>query len=341
MNPVTEEQKMNTTKTLAIVGFVVLIVFTVWLAVQIVSYIPSAFSSLASIADSIYNRNESKEFLVANEKSMVNTGDVFTISWSEQRQKGTYEISFVCHEGVAVEARLNGQAISEIPCDTEVDLGTRTSLEVRLLSEKDRFADVAYTVFFIPDNTDSPIVSKQNRVTVVNASIPTTGRPEGEVAGETNEEEEEETPVVTTPTTPTPKPPVYIEEVVYAIPVSNPNGVTDLKVTFLGVGHITNNNVFNNTGTIRLGQKGAFQFEVKNIGTKTADNWSYEAELPMGIDYTSGAQQALRPNERAIITLGFEGVTKTGTETFGVTTHASGDIQNSNNSFNWAVFIVR
>lgn len=343
MNNVTQEQKDSVTKTLAIIGFVAAILFAVWLAVQIVSVIPSAFSSLASIADGVYNYNEDTELTVATKNSVNNTGEAFTITWSDMPRPGTYAFSYACTEGTALDARNTDGDIVALACDTELLLGTATAIDVVVTSEKQRFIDVPYTLVYIPnDETKNDIITK-SKVTIVNASIPTSSsvaaeETETEVVADTdvdttNNEVAEPVAEVATPA------PQMVEEVVYEIPTSNPVGVIDLQITFLGVGTLTDK-TFTRTSVIDRDEQGAFQFEVKNVGTKTAEDWTYEAKLPSGIEYDAGEQKPLKPNEKAVITLGFEGLSQLGVERFGVSIDAQGDINPANNSFTWAVEVV-
>lgn len=335
---ITDEQKSSLTKALAIVGFIALIIFTVWLAVQIVRVLPNAFSSLASLADSVYNYEESDDFLTAPQKSVVNAGESFTITWSEVRNDGTYTFTYACADGVAVDMRTSGNDIVSIACDTPTPLDTATQLELVISSEKARFVDVKYTITFTPTSGDP--IETASTVTIVNATIPTSGIvPEDEIS----EEDDEETPTSPEVSTPRPSTPTYtpgtpttIRKVIYGIPTSDPNGKIDLAVTFLGVGTL-NGKVFTPKSKIDIDDMGAVQFEVKNIGTKTAEDWEYEVELPFGMSHVSGDQKALKPNERAVITLGFEGLTQTGTERIEAQIDAKGDIRKNNDSFVWSV----
>lgn len=348
---VTEEEKSAFTKVLAIVGFFALIILMVWLAVKIVGVLPNAFSSLASIADSVYNYDEDETLSVATEKSVVNAGESFIITWEPLAAAGTYNFSYACTEGVSVEVRDETGAIRPLSCDTPFAVNGMSSLDVRVASEKNRFTDIRYTLAFIPEDTNRDIITKEGLATIVNATIPTTTETAGEetpeVAEETPAEETpaptvvaaEETPKPTPAPTPAPTTPSYVQEVVYSVPVSDPNGSIDLQITYKAVGTMTGSK-FTPKSRIETDEKGAIQFEIKNIGTKTATDWSYEAELPSGIEYKSGAQKALKPNERAIITLGFEGIGETGTEKFGVTVDAVGDNVSRNDAFTWAVTIV-
>ena len=341
MNQVTEERKESVTKSLAIAGFIAIILLIVWLAVQIVSIIPSAFSSLASIADSVYG-TPNNELIVATKNSVINSGESFTVSWTEMRGNGTYSFSYECTDGVAVDIRKGSGGITSVACDTQFDLSDTTSVDVLIASEKQRFTDVLYSITYSVEGI-SEKTKGDTIITVVNASIPTSN----EFASEEEEEEiveEPTTPEVTTPTKPTTPvlvagEPTTIETIVYQIPVSNPNGKIDLQVTHLGVGTLSGN-VFTPTPTIDQDKKGAIQFEIKNIGTKTATDWSYEATLPSDIGYESGDQKPLKPNEKAVITLGFEGITRVGIEKFGAEVTAKDDVNKANNKYIWSVEVV-
>lgn len=343
MNQVSEERKDAVTKTLAIIGFVAAILFAVWLAVQVVSVIPSAFSSLASIADSVNNYDKNAQLIVVNDTSVVNAGEAMTVSWSDMTLDGDYSFSYGCTDGAALSLRTGGEII-DLNCGESINLHNSNKVEIMLESEKQRFIDVPYTVTFSPKSGAEDTVT-ESKITVVNASIPTTGIATEEIKEETIATPEPEVPakpagstnsnggyVAGTPTT--------IKVPIYAIPTSDPKGTTDLAVTFLGVGILTNNDTFVRAGTIGTDQTGAFQFEVKNLGTKTSDTWSYEADLPSGISYDSDTQKALKPNEKAIITIGFDGISQTGTETFGAKISTKSDTKSNNNSFTWAVKIV-
>lgn len=342
MNQVTQEQKDAVTKTLAIVGFIAAILFAVWLAVQVVSVIPSAFSSLASIADGVYKYNDDVPLTVVTKNSVVNTGEAFTLTWTQMPRPGTYSFSYECTEGASIDIRDAQNNVVGLNCATPLSLGSQTTLDIIVTSEKQRFTDITYSVAYRPNDTSREMLTSNSQITIVNASIPTravaTDEPaEGTVAGESTSEPEAvpQSPntglVAGTPTT--------IETLIYAIPVSDPNGTVDLAVTYLGVGELEGK-TFIPGGTIDKDAQGAFQFSVQNIGTKTSKDWTYEALLPSGIEYASKVQDVLKPNEKAIITIGFEGLTQVGIERFGATVTTSTDVNTNNNNFTWAVEVV-
>ena len=104
MNQVTNEQKDQVMNTMAIIGFVAIIIFGVWLAVQIVGLMPQAFSSLASITDGVYNyEDENSELNVATDNSVVNAGTSFLVSWDTITADGLYTFTYNCTDGTSVD----------------------------------------------------------------------------------------------------------------------------------------------------------------------------------------------------------------------------------------------
>ena len=87
-------------------------------------------------------------------------------------------------------------------------------------------------------------------------------------------------------------------EYVYQIPTSNPNGIVDLETSYVGVGDSSGL-----TDSLEKNDSGVLFFEVKNIGTKTSDDWRFTVSLPDNQTYTSERQLALKPNERATLAL--------------------------------------
>lgn len=345
---------MSTTQTpntrvriLAIAGFVLIIILLVWVAVRLVALLPGAFASLASIASSIYNERPTTEIVVANNKSIVNDGESFTINWTNLNRAGTYTFTYDCTDGVALDMRFPANQVTAIPCGEVIKLGADvTTLEVMARSEMRRFVDIAYTIGFIPSGDSAVAYVTPSTFTIVNVRIPqsqsgTVTEPTGEIAGESTTEEPEEPTAPDVPSTPiAPAQPTIIATEIFELPSSNPNGFVDLGVKYLGVGRMTNDNDFIPGGTINQDTRGAFQFEVRNFGTKTSDDWTFEATLTSGATYESDTQEGLLPNERSIITIGFDTVGETGAQSFGAEIDVNDDTNRQNDSFSWAVNII-
>lgn len=344
----TQKHPSTSVKVLAIAGFVVVIGFLLWLAVTLVTALPSAFSSLASIAEGIQQNRPATTMTVANANSIVNNGEGFAISWTDINRAGVYTLAYTCTDGVAVDMRYPANNITSVPCGETIRLGSDvTSLELIARSEKKRFIDIDYTIGFIPNGADAVAYSTDSSFTVVNVNIPqsqsiaTTDteaddtEPTGEVAGETTDDTVEE------PSTPvTPGEPTVVATEIFELPSSDPDGFVDLAIKYLGTGRLTNDNEFIPGGTIDSDSRGAFQFEVRNLGTKTSDEWSFEAALPTGREFASDEQDGLLPNEYSVITLGFDLTGETGAQTFGAEIDVDDDRVAGNNDFTWAVTIT-
>ncbi len=337
MNQVPEQKKDSVTKTLAILGFVAVIILIVWLAVRVVALIPGAFSSLASIADSVYNTTTDAELVVTTENTVINDGESFIISWNQLPGSGTYSFAYKCAEGVSFDLRISNSVIEPIACNSFVDLGDNTEVQVIINTEKQRFTDVEYAIAYNQDGVEP--ITTSSIVTVVNATIPTTAVAVAE--NDTTPDTTTVTPPTTEttggatntakPTTPVAGTPRIVEQYIWQIPVSDPKGYIDLQVTHVAIG-VMKGGIFYAQTELEEDEAGVLRFEIKNIGTKTADRWNYEVELPTGETYDSGNEKALKPNERVVLTIGFDGLDE-GKEEYSVDVTARGDINTKNNDY--------
>jgi hypothetical protein len=339
-----ERQKMTTIKTLAIIGFIVALVFLAWLAVQAVRLAPAGWGKLSSLVTGA--KTETPEFTIATGANRINVGETLTVSWTRPAEEGEYSFSYQCADGVAAEIVSEDGNRSPIGCDTDLSLGTDvSSVAIVFSSEKNRYVDVSYTLSFKTANDETPY-ERVGTVTVVNTSLSANGVAEGEstTTEPTPDTNEPETPAPNTNTTRTP--PVQYRTVpvtVTRMPVSNPNGYTDLAVTFIGVGtYNANTKIFTPKTSLREGERAALRFEVKNIGTKTSSEWYFNATLPTGTDlvFKSTANAPLKPNERQVITLQFDGVSENGDERVVVTVIGGDDAITANNSFSKVISIT-
>ncbi len=220
-----------------------------------------------------------------------------------------------------------------------------------------------YTITFHGTNDIDPRALGTSSVTVINSEIQTIlVIDESKTVTETIDETIEvvevepvvEEPVVKEPevikppvktppvVSPTPKPvpqaPVYEQEFVYTIPVSDPNGRTDISTKFISLGTIIGNTFFK--GEVKQNSTGAIQFEVKNLGTKTSSDWIFKVKMPNETTFTSTKQSPLKPNERALITIGFNSDSDS-THTFVVTIDESTDTYSLNDRFSQTVTFAK
>lgn len=324
----TETTNRPIRKVAAIIGFVALLVLIAWLSITIVKNVPGSFASLASLAESVRsfdysrvdNASDDEAVKTITENMLVVTSDTNVIesdsnvrlSWTDASAQGSFIFSYECSDGVVMTI-VENDGVRNINCGTNYNLGNTNNITLRVISDESRFADINYTLGFIATNETEPSATADAVVTVVNEGVPLTF---ADATAETDEEEVtavEEKPSETTPepetiteesapTTPT-QGQEFVQEFTYTIPVSNPNGRIDLATRFLAVGTITGNTFV--VGQLNNEESGAIQFEVKNLGTKTSEKWTYTVSLPSGGMVESPAQDALEPNERAVITIGF------------------------------------
>lgn len=345
-----QQKKDSILKSLAIIGFIGTILVIAWLSITLVHLAPSAFSSLASLAETLNQKRqdlaatESEEWSLAlkTDTTLITPSDPVEISWNQATSGGYFTFSYACADGVAVDL-IGVTGLGSIACDTNYNLGNATSLSFTVDSEKNRYADMAYTIAFMGSNDTVARTSETRQVTIINNSladgdaspepIPTVPTPEITPSVPTPAPE-----VVVTPTKPSTPAPAYTEEIIYITPVSDPNGRVDLGVRFLGTGTIVNNRFV--PGTISLENNGAIQFEVKNYGTKTSGLWNLTVSLPDGSQYEAKAEAALKPNERATMTIGFAKTSKT-THTFLISVQTDNEQYLLNNSLQQLVRFVK
>ena len=283
MNQVQNNDKDRVMKTLAIVGFIAVVAFGVWLAVQIVSLVPNAFTSLASIADSVYNYDPTTEEVVDEEDD--NRG-IFGFG-NNNEDEDSNDVIVLTEDDFPEDNYFigNGEKMTTDSEDDEMD-------------------------YYDEDDEN--------------------GYEEPTVVTETSSE----------PTPYLPQEPQFIETVTYSVPTSNPNGYVDLATKIVAVGHITSSGNFVQGARMDNDTRGAFQFEVKNIGTKTSDEWDFVAKLTAGQTFKSPTQLALKPQERVVFTLGYDNVGEDGISVIAVNVQSDDDTNSENDSFTWAVSVV-
>lgn len=340
-NQTEQESKDRILKSFAVAGFIAIIIIIAWLGIKLVSTLPNAFSSLASIADTVYNYKKPEVILVVNNNS-VNSGEVVALSWQVPSQKGTFAVSYTCAAGISVEIS-DDDDFRLLNCDTNYNIGAVSGVDLFVYSEHDRFADVDFKIDFIPTNATEPTASDTRKVTVINTSIATETETEREIVEETpTTPTPDPTVAITTPTTPTPvtQPKKYIQVPIYGVPISNPYGNIDLAARFIATGIFSSNNIFTPRTSIDTDETGGMQFEVKNFGTKTSGNWAYVITLPNRTLYTSPQQAPLKPNERTIITIGFDmDDVSRGTKSTTLAVAVIGDSKLTNNSFTTTIVV--
>jgi hypothetical protein len=335
MNSATFSSKQPRVRALIIAGFLFIIALLAWLAIQVVSVLPAAFSSLASLAEGL---NQYKEAMVDYEPlsitaapSEIVAGMPVTITWKKDDRPGTYIFSYSCQDDISVSV-VTPAGQKPVACDTRYDLGDTDTLT--FIPNSGKTGNFGYAISFMRGNDVGPIRIAEQNVPLAIQVVTEDPNPEtdGQVLGESDSDE---TATSSEPTV-TPPPTVVVEEIIYEIPTSNPNGVTDLFTKYIVVGDIKNNRFV--AGTIEQGETGAIQFEVKNGGTKTSGVWTYKINLPDGT-YESPRQLPLKPNERAVIAISFT-APRERTHTFTVKLDVD-DYSDRNNQFSQKITFAK
>lgn len=366
METITPEQKQPVLKGLALAGLLAVIIFIAWLSIQIVQVFPTALTSLANLANSVYNYNplQTRSLALTPGEILVNAGEPFTVAWEAMSASGTYVFSYDCIEAPNVTITAGEKEFSNAACATPYDIGSENSVSVMISDTKERYTDISYTVSFFRPNGTAPAATKTATTTIINQAVlmpeeePTTTDvvvvpvkpevPQNVVVATTTAEvtataPKASTTTATRPTKPATKTPVTIATptYIYKIPVSDPKGQSDLVVSYLGIGTQNKTGTFNNTGVIERNTVGAIQFAVHNIGSKTSESWSYTVALPNGSTYKSSDEKPLLPNERAVLTIQFPALTEGIRASYGATVFTRADSNQNNNAFTMTALIAQ
>lgn len=342
MTNVIAERKERILKTLALFGLLGILLLIAWLSVQIVNVFPKAITSLASLADSVYSYDpkQTKNIPITSTQTGVPSGDEFNLTWEQRYKTGSYSFSFECANDVKASIYSSQSEFKEAECNKLYNLGNVEGATIVFSTNATDTVAVPYTLTYFKTNASTKSAETTGLVTVHQGRTGTAPEPsvtvtvnDGPITPQTN--------TVAKPVTTKPAPgPVTTYTYTYNLPVSDPKGKTDLSVGYLGIGQVVSGN-FISTGIVKEGQKGALQFTVTNIGTKTSSDWTYEALLPGGVTYSSAKQSPLKPNEIATITIIFPAVNDTKEAEFEFTVKSTGETTNNNNALAWTTKVTR
>ncbi len=297
-------------KPLAVVILIAVVVLIAWLAIQLVNILPTAISSIASLADSVYNHDPKKSYSleVKVDNELLNSGDTVNISWNERRESDRLVFSYDCQEGMSVDIKNTDGEFESLNCDDLYELDDRTSIELRINSERSRFSDLTYNIDLYKKDSSSPDTTESRKVTVINPNINSiaVSTSTEETDTDTDQDQTDEDSHGPEPDQNVQQPPAVVVTApiyTYEIPTSDPNGVTNLVVSDLNIGIIGVADTFIKNDTFVKGVRSGVQFTVHNIGTRTSEDWTYTVTLPGGTEYRSKTQTPLKPNERSIVTI--------------------------------------
>lgn len=349
MTNVIPERKERVIKSLALFGLFGVIIFIAWLSVQIVSIFPSAVTSLASLADSVYSYDPKADRTVklVDAPEHFTTGVPATVRFEKPFETGTYSFSYSCGKDVFVEIKSAESEFAGLECNKNYNIGNVDNFTLTIHEDNTESKDLTYTINHFKTNSTKVSATITNTSGIIIGSEVAIG-PETSVEVTVNEQPitpkpttgtgttKPVKPVVTTPGTPTTQ-----FSYTYQIPVSDPKGYTDLKVEYLGIGTMNSNGTFENTGSLRQNKAGAIQFTVLNLGTKTSGDWVFTTTLPGDVEYTSKVQAPLKPNEKSTLTISFPAVDELALQKFSFTAKLANDTNTKNNTINWSTIVLR
>lgn len=288
-------------KILVIIGFIATIILLLWAGTVAFKKLSPTFANLASVAEIKDDYKPVDELSIAIDKTVVNSGESFQISWTDMQQTGEFKFNYECDDGVNLLIRSDNGNLMRMQCTDTLTLpATVHGLFLSVDSTAIRFTDVELSLAFVSSQKEITHVA-DTRITVVNAEV----QPGEEVAGENTETtNEQDTPSesnnTNTQTPPATQTPTYIT----TYPESNPNGFSDLKTTILGMGEVRGG-TFVHLAKLDPDDRNAVKFDVENIGTKTSSTWTFKVTLPDGTKFRSGGQSPLKPQEHAEFVLQF------------------------------------
>ncbi len=344
MTQVTPERKERVIKSLALFGLFGVIIFIAWLSVQIVSILPSAVTSLASLAESVYQYDpqQAREIKIIDAPDHLTTGLPTTIRWDKPFKNGSYSFSYACGKDIFLEVTSAESDFAGLECNKNYNLGNVDSASLLVHKDTTDQLKLEYTISYFKTNAVIASASSSHATGVIQGSDVPVG-PSTSVEVTVNEQ-----PLTPKPTTPTvatsnPKPvsPLQPETaLIYEIPVSKPNGTVDLAVSYGGIGMINSAGNFVSTGSLKKDNVGAIQFIVHNIGTKTSDTWSFTTLLPGDVTFTSKTQEPLKPNEKTTLTISFPAVSEVTLQKFNLAASVKNDINEVNNKVSWSTVVL-
>ena len=297
-------------KTFAVVGFIAIVVLAAWMSIQIIRVTPSALSAAVVSVTSIFTGGGEETLELTLPTRVVTSGTSYEIAVIHDNadSDALHVFSYECVDGVSFTDE-DGEAIE---CSQAYRF-EGASVTVTASSTKERYADVMITI--AGETKDGNAIEDSALLTIVAAS-------------ETDEDSEETTSGSNTSsgsssnsgssntggTSYQPGTPTTITRQVEA-PRSDPNGVSDLSVRILATGVVNKKNgkeVFVAMSELPDNKRAAVKFVVENLGTKTSDELTFTATLPIegdeNYEYDSKDQAKLQPGDKIEFTLSFDEV---------------------------------
>src|SRR3989344_5219558 len=295
-----------TIKGLAALGLFAILAFGACGVSRIALSLPPLFASLGAAAVSlstVFIPNERLEIDMPEDR--VISGETFTLSWahSGKRGEGTYTVSFACREGLSAEAETREGTFARVYCETPFNF-TNAEKTIRIVpTSQVRFLDVPFTVSFTRLADGAVTASAETMLLVFNedteGSLSTTTRPQSAQTSSRQAGSESRKTYAATSVT----------------PMSDSKAKSDLSARIVSLGTLDASGAYTVGQSVRAGSRAAVRFEIENVGTKTAEFWSFNAVLPTSpyFIFHSETQPRLAPGDKIQYTLGFDQIDKAAT----------------------------
>lgn len=330
-----EKSAETITKILAIIGLIALLALAAWVSVQVIRFAPSVFSSVSSgvssatvsITSLFGGQEQPLSFDMQSLSATSGQAAVLTFTHAAAQENQEYALTFSCTPGATLAAQTNDDgSFDELSCgEPHIFVSEQQSITVRpsLLLDDQESAEMTITLAALAESgeaaySDDTLVTVRRGTALVEKSGADTDDEPQEDGAEDSEERVQQRPTgapqaaapAAAPSRQQPE-----REVVF-VPgtgASDPSGRPDLALRVLATGmqvEVDGEDRFFAVDEVPADENAAVKFEVINLGTKTSEEFTFAAELPIiGNDdylFESDTQQALRPGERIEYTLAFD-----------------------------------
>jgi hypothetical protein len=272
--------------TLAIIGFVILVVVVVWGIFNIAKLSNFSFGNLFKSTPTVQ---------ITAPKTAA-SGEPLTVSWKNtSTTPGTYAFLYQCETGFSFAAPAQTGTLINVPCGTSINVGSSTAATMTPLLTANSSTPVAFSVVFTPENGSAKITGSVTLSITPAANVALT-QPATSTAPTTS---------ATTPKPSTSYHPVTNSGALVAHAASGP---ADLSVTIIASGYIdpASGALLMNRAP-RPGDVVGVEFDIANIGGSTSGSYYFQAHLPTqsSYTYTSPTQMSLAPGAHVVSTLRF------------------------------------
>jgi hypothetical protein len=320
--------------TLAIIGFVILIVIVIWGLIHIAALSTSSFGSWFSSSPKV----------TVTAPANATSGQAVTISWkTSDTSAGSYSFLYQCEQNFEFTTQAQNGLMNRIPCGASINVGSSTSAMIMPIVAGSSTVSVPVSIVFIPSSggthsEGSATISVAPVVQVVQT------QPAAQTTVQPSVSQKPATQTTAKPTTKKTTP-TYSYATKHAsnynLVAHSASGPADLSVRIIAVGVIDPySGALINRPPASPSDVVGVEFDIANIGGSSTGTWYFQAQLPIPAPntYTSVAQISLVPGAHILNTLRFSQAIPGGT--FTVIVDPIGQVVESNKTNNQATTVI-